>query len=393
MTDPSATYPLEGLKVLDFSRVVAGPFATRMLSDLGAEVLKVEPPEGDLTRRLGRQGEGVSGFYLQNNIGKRNICLDLKTEGARDIALKLAEKADIVVENFRPGVMERFGLGWDDLSAVNPALVMLSISGFGQQGPERGRAAYAPILHAESGQLARQAQIIGGPVGDYQLSLADTYSSLHGLVGVFAALRVAEKTGIGQQIDLAMINVIHATDDYAHWALDGIWPKPEESVVWDAPEGQKVLISSDLKWLWHLLSRDGVADPTPEGADLASKIASRRQAIADWVRGHDSFDALTAQLDALNLAWGRVRDFGEDSFSQPSAVARDVLVDVEDERGEPRRTVQSPYRFSQSPSGIDTGARPSKRGENNAEALADWLGMSEDEVSALTQAGVLQTEE
>ncbi|MGB3624490.1 MAG: CoA transferase, partial [Henriciella sp.] len=156
-------YPLEGLKVLDLSRVLAGPFATRMLSDLGADVLKIEPPEGDVTRHFGKSDNGVAGFYLQQNVGKRNICIDLKTEGARELVLDLCRKADVLVENFRPGVMKRFGLDWESIHAVNPKLVMLSISGFGQTGPESKRAAYAPVVHAETGLIARQAEMSGGP--------------------------------------------------------------------------------------------------------------------------------------------------------------------------------------------------------------------------------------
>ena len=123
-------FPLEGLKVLDLSRVLAGPFATRMLSDLGADVLKIEPPEGDVTRHFGKSDTGVAGFYLQQNIGKRNVCIDLKAEGARELVLDLCREADMLVENFRPGVMKRFGLDWESVHAVNPKLVMLSISGF-----------------------------------------------------------------------------------------------------------------------------------------------------------------------------------------------------------------------------------------------------------------------
>jgi len=167
-------YPLSGLKVLDFSRVLAGPFATRMLSDLGADVLKIEPPEGDTTRHFGLRSGEMSGYYLQQNIGKRNICLDLKADGARALVHKLVAEADVVVENFRPGIMDRFGVGWKDLSAVNPKLVMLSMSGFGQVGPERDRAAYAGVLHAETGLQARQAEIAGGHPTDIQFSLGDS---------------------------------------------------------------------------------------------------------------------------------------------------------------------------------------------------------------------------
>ena len=134
------TYPLAGVKVLDFTRVLAGPFVSRMLSDLGADVVKVEPPEGDMTRGIGRKINDLSGYFTQQNAGKRAICVDLARPGAAELMLQLAAEADIVLENFRPGIMAGFGLGWEHLSAVNPQLVMLSISGFGQTGPERDRA-------------------------------------------------------------------------------------------------------------------------------------------------------------------------------------------------------------------------------------------------------------
>src|ERR1700692_3961606 len=144
MTDADKSYPLSGLKVLDFSRVLSGPFAGRMLSDLGADVVKIEPPEGDVTRQWGRVIAGVPGYYHQQNAGKRNISIDLRAEGARELAFELVRRADVLTENYRPDVMGRLGLGYDTLSHINPRLVMLSISGFGAGGPESGRPAYAP---------------------------------------------------------------------------------------------------------------------------------------------------------------------------------------------------------------------------------------------------------
>ena len=147
--------PLAGLKVLDLSRVLAGPFAGRMLCDLGADVVKIEPPEGDITRLWGKVVGGIPGYYHQQNAGKRDICLNLQAPGARELVLELVRQADILVENFRPDVMPRLGLGYDVLKAANPRLIMLSISGFGQGGPESRRPAYAPIVHAEVGLLHR----------------------------------------------------------------------------------------------------------------------------------------------------------------------------------------------------------------------------------------------
>ena len=383
-------YPLAGLKVLDFSRVVAGPYATRMLSDLGAEVLKVEPPEGDVTRKLGKIDQGVSGYYLQLNIGKKNICVDLRAEGARDLIHKLAAQADIVVENFRPGVMDKFGIGWDDLSKVNPRLVMLSISGYGQNSAERGRAAYAPVLHAEGGIIARQAEMGGGKPTDMQFAMADSYSSLHGIVAILAALRTLDRTGEGQHIDLAMLNVLHSADDYAHFALDDIWPKAPETLVWEAPEKRQILITGDMKWLWIMFStKDGLQDPTPAGADVATKVRLRREAMEQHIVAHKSFDALTATLDRLNLAWGEVHPFGPDIYEQTSIKALGTIVDVTDDDGNARRTVQSPYRFSKSQSGIDGNSKTAKRGEHNVAALRDWLDMDESEISALTESKAL----
>ncbi|SIO22665.1 Crotonobetainyl-CoA:carnitine CoA-transferase CaiB [Parasphingorhabdus marina DSM 22363] len=386
-------FPLAGLKVLDFSRVVAGPYATRMLSDLGAEVLKVEPPEGDVTRKLAKRESGVSGNYLQLNIGKQNICIDLKAEGAKELIHGLAAKADIVVENFRPGIMDRFGIGWKDLSAVNPRLVMLSISGYGQNGPERGRAAYAPVLHAETGLIARQAEMSGGHPTDIQFAMADSYSSLHGIIAILSALRMLDQTGEGQHIDLAMLNVLHSADDYAHFALDNIWPKAPETLVWEAPEKRQILITGDMKWLWIMFStKDGLADPTPEGADIPTKVRLRREAMETHISGHASFDALTATLDRLNLAWGEVHAFGPEVYEQTSVKALGTIVDVTDDDGNARRTVQSPYRFSKSASGIDSNARTAKRGEHNVSALQNWLGMTEDEIAALAKSGALISE-
>ncbi|MGB5483919.1 CaiB/BaiF CoA transferase family protein [Parasphingorhabdus sp.] len=383
-------FPLAGLKVLDFSRVVAGPYATRMLSDLGAEVLKVEPPEGDVTRKLGKIDKGVSGYYLQLNIGKKNICVDLKAEGARDLIHKLASQADIVVENFRPGVMDKFGIGWADLSKANPRLVMLSISGYGQNSSERGRAAYAPVLHAESGIIARQAEMGGGKATDMQFAMADSYSSLHGIIAILTALRTLDQTGEGQHIDLAMINVLHSADDYAHFALDDIWPKAPETLVWEAPEGRQILITGDMKWLWIMFStKDGLPDPTPQGADIPTKVRLRMEAMEQHILSYDGFDALTVALDRLNLAWGEVFPFGPDVYEQPSVKANGIVVDVTDDEGNDRRTIQSPYRFSNMKSGINSDAKTAKRGEHNVAALRDWLDMDEKEISALAESKAL----
>jgi CoA:oxalate CoA-transferase len=382
------TYPLAGVKVLDFTRVLAGPFVSRMLSDLGADVVKVEPPEGDMTRGIGRKINDLSGYFTQQNAGKRAICVDLTRPGAADLLLQLAAKADIVLENFRPGIMAGFGLGWEQLSAVNPQLVMLSISGFGQTGPERDRASYAPIIHGETGLLARQQFVAGADAAqDFALSIADTYSGLHGLVGTMAALSYAQRTGIGQHVDLAMINAMFFTDDYAHFQLDGAKIIGGGGQVFDATGGQ-IMLAGDEKWYWRVLNtRAGVVDPTPDGADLETKIALRREAIQAFLVSFPDRASLIAKLDEVNLAWGDVLDHRDVFDRQKSVEARQILTTVADRAGGERRITNTPYKFSAAEAGV-RGPAP-YRGEHNYDAVADWLGDGSPDLDGLHDTGVL----
>jgi CoA:oxalate CoA-transferase len=378
-----AEYPLEGVRVLDLSRVVSGPFAGRMLADLGADVVKLEPPEGDLARIWGQSRHGLSGFYTQQNAGKRNVCIDLKHPEGADVARQLAAYADVVIENFRPGVMDRLGLGWGALHEINPRLVLLSISGFGQTGPAAERQAYAPVIHAEAGLIARQAAFDGDAPSDPILSIADYNGGLHGLVALLAALLLRERTGIGQHIDVSMLDAMRATDDYAHHALD------DEPVVRlggqvFATERGPILVTGEFKHVWRQLSRvHSVVDPTPPGATLDEKIANRRAAAAAWIASFAVADDLTAALEKANLAWATVRSH-DDAFL-------DARVDeVDDRGGGVRRVIASPYRFSDASSGIRRPA--SYRGEHNAEVLAEWAAMSASDVAALTNSGALASE-
>ncbi|MEL7157993.1 MAG: CaiB/BaiF CoA-transferase family protein [Actinomycetota bacterium] len=384
----SNAFPLSGVRVLDFSRVVAGPFSTRMLADLGADVVKVEPPEGDMSRMLGRNINGLSGMYTQHNVGKRSICVDLTQDGAAQLLLAMAARADVVVENFRPGIMSSMGLGWEALSAVNPQLVMLSISGFGQEGPERDRAAYAPIVHAETGLLQRQQYTDEAerPTG-IALSVADTVTGLHGTVALLAALGHAQRSGVGQHIDMAMVNAMFFTDDYASSAIDGIEPFDGAGLILDATGGP-VMLAGDEKWLWRVLNtKGGVDDPTPPDADLATKIRLRREAIETWLLSFDDRPTLIARLDELNLAWGEVHDHREVFERQGSVEARQVLTTVDDRGGGQRRVTNTPYRFSDAEAAVAGPA--AHRGEHNYDAVTDWLGDDAPDLERLHHDGIL----
>jgi crotonobetainyl-CoA:carnitine CoA-transferase CaiB-like acyl-CoA transferase len=381
--------PLDSIRVLDLSRVLAGPFAGRMLCDLGADVVKLEPPEGDVSRGWGRMRNGISGYYTQQNAGKRAICVDLEAQGSTQLVRRLSASTDILIENFRPGVMERHGIAWKDLAPGNPRLIMLSISGFGQQGPESHRPAYATVLHAESGYVARQADFDQTPASDPVLSIADMNAGLHGLVAVLSALFQRERSGGGQHLDIAMLDSMLVTDDYANFTLDEIPMIRGGGQVWDAPGGP-IIITGDFRNIWKALVRHcGVVDPTPPDARLERKIELRRQAVADWMVSFSDRAKLTAALDSVNIAWGDVRSNAQ-AFDSPTARARESVAQVDDRGGSQRPVVQSPYRFSGARSGVARG--PAYRGEHNAEVLDEWLGMTRDEISALERDGVLQAE-
>lgn len=384
------SYPLEGLKVLDFSRVLAGPFAGRMLCDLGADVVKIEPPDGDITRLWGKQIAGIPGYFHQQNVGKRNICIDLRADGARELVGELVTQADILIENYRPDVMGRLGLGYDALSLINPRLIQLSISGFGHNGPESWRPAYAPVVHAEAGLIHRAATRGETPFRDLPLSVADTNASLHGLVGLLAAVIMRERTGRGQHIDIAMIDATVTTDDQLHYEMeDSGGTGPLRNEIWQTAIGP-ILVSTDVRHLWKLLStRCGVAEPSTPDMNLAAKIAARHRAIADYFSTFENRDALTAAMNKLNLAWGDVRN-GTTIREQPTIKARGAIVDVDDRNGGTRPTAQSPYRFSAARSGVR--GVTARRGEHNSEVLAQWLQKSAAEIAALTVGGILQAE-
>ncbi len=386
MAVAGAGYPLEGLKVLDFSRVLAGPFAGRMLSDLGAEVVKVEPPEGDSSRLWGRMTAGISGYFNMVNAGKRSIAIDLRAPGAQELVLALVKQADVLVENFRPDVMARLGIGYETLAATNPELIMLSISGFGRDGPESQRPAYAPIVHAELGLIDRVGRQKGVQL-DLPLSVADTNAGLHGLVALLSAVIMRARTGLGQHIDMAMMDATLMCDDQLHFEIeDAEATRNLPPDMWETGAGP-ILVSVDFRWLWKLLTSGfGVVDPSTPEMEIETKIAARRAAVANFMGGLASWDEVEAAMAKMNLAWGRIRT-GKALRNQPTIAHRQSIVDVDDRAGGTRPIVQSPYRFSQAVSGVRGGA-PHK-GEHTDEILRGWLGLSDKEIDQLAAQGIL----
>lgn len=381
MPTDDAPWPLAGVRVLDLSRVMSGPFAGRLLSDLGADVVKLEPPSGDLLRKFGEVRHGRSGFYFQQNAGKRNVCVDLRVEGAGAVVADLAAVSDVVIENFRPGTLARYGLSYPELAERNPRLVMLSVTGFGQSGPWSDRQVYAPVIHAETGLVARQASFDGFHT-DPVISLADSVSALHGLSGILAALFLRERTGRGQHIDLSMFDAMLVTDDYNHHAADQSPINRLGGDVFVTADGP-LMVSTNPSDLWRRLGLDDGLGPE---ASRDEKIARRTDVMTAFFAGLSRADAIAA-VERAGLGWGEVRD-GVSALASDHARHHGTAAVVDDE-GQPRTVVQSAWRFSDASSGV-RGRAPGL-GEHNAEVLAEWAGYDAARIQALVDDGVLTT--
>src|SRR6201998_4297601 len=208
MQEETTALPLEGIRVLDFSIMLAGPYCARLLADVGADVIKIEPPEGDDMRLRTPLRDGNSAYFGQLNAGKRSLALDLKSAEAIKLVHRLVAETDILVENFRPGVMDRLGLGYEALRAINPRLIYCSISGYGQSGPAAERAAYAMIVHAESGFDRFLMRYAGGrerPAAG-AVFVADVLGGIFGYSAIQTALVHRARTGVGQRIDVALMD-------------------------------------------------------------------------------------------------------------------------------------------------------------------------------------------
>ena len=387
MTEKSDRYPLSDLKVLDFSRVLAGPFAGRMLSDLGADVIKIEPPEGDVTRFWGKEVANIPGYYHQQNIGKRNICLNLRKPEAVTLVKRLVETTDIVIENYRPDVMDRLELGYKALKKANPRIIMLSISGFGREGPESHKPAYAPVIHAEAGLIHRKWKRDGGSLSDLPTSLADTNAALHGLVGTLAAVHMRERTGVGQHLDIAMIDATSATDDQLQYDLeDSHRTAPLPNEVWEVGFGHAI-IATDFRLFFRLLVEHfSLKDPTQPEMELTKKVSLRREAVGSFLLAINTKKSFETMMEKINIAWGEVRDPAT-LTEQKTITHRKSIIKTDDRDGGQRPTTQSPYRFSNALSGA--GGKTSYRGEDYESILREWLSLGDSEITSLIQKEII----
>ncbi len=364
MTDPTPhtpTGPLDGILVVDLSRALAGPHATMMLGDQGARVIKVETPAGgDDTRGWGPPFVGEpeareSTYFLSANRNKESIALDLKDEGDRELLLRLVDRADVLVENFRTGVLERLGLGIASLQERNPRLVVLSITGFGHDGPEGGRAGYDQIAQGEGGLMS----LTGSGPDDPQrvgVPIADLLSGMYGAYGVLAALHEREQTGRGTVVRtslLAAIVGVHAFQG-TRWTVAGEVGRAQgnhhPSIV---PYGLfrcrdgAVQIALGSEGLWRRFCEGFGLDPETEGlARNPERVAAREQVIelvegvfADW-----DAEPLLARLDEVGVPAGKVRTLDE-VYAWDQTISQGLLVDVEHPTLGPLTLPGPPLRF------------------------------------------------
>jgi crotonobetainyl-CoA:carnitine CoA-transferase CaiB-like acyl-CoA transferase len=381
--------PLDGVRVLDLSRALSGPYAARMLADLGADVVKVEPPGGDESRRIApHHDRDMSALITFANVGKRGLCIDLRQTGAAEVVLDLAEAADVLIENFRPGVMERLGLGWEALHERNPRLVALSVNGFGSDSSAAGRRAYAPVVHGETGLVESQATAWGTEVVPFREHWGDTVASLHGALAILAALRVAEHTGQGQRVEVPMFDALLST---CSEALNLLLPEPDDRVmnpILDAGPHGKIATTGAVQHVWAAMARVSpeLSDPAPPGADRATRARTRFAALESWAAAQESREAVLARLDEAGIGAGPVLPMTE-ALTGALATERELLVLVDDRRGGTRPVVRPPARFSASRNAI---AGPAPRlGEHGRAVLSEWVGYDTSRIDSLEKGGVL----
>jgi crotonobetainyl-CoA:carnitine CoA-transferase CaiB-like acyl-CoA transferase len=398
--------------------VLAGPHCAQNLLDLGAEVIKIEPPSGDMARRAYPRCGEISGYYAQQNAGKRNISIDLNVEGAREIALRLCDEADIVVQNFRPGTLAAFGLGYDDVAARNPRVVYASISGYGQHGSWRSRAAYAPTVQAETGVTEMSNVHWGTPQDGLRsdsLSHADVYSGLHAAIAILAALNERSITGRGQYIDVAMAAVMLAINERVHVDLSNVELGDEPPILgatdcafFIGPDGKRfispVSLVSSLSFPFYLAAMrrpDLAADPrfaTP--TDRRRNLEALHEIVQSWIWTFTDMASLEAQLDEAKIPAGSLRDIAEFAATEWAAQWGATRT-VPDGAGARITVPGQPWHFTNAAKPndstdatetTDTGAepdrQPARQGEHNEEVLHE-LGYSDDEISEFTNRAVL----
>jgi len=383
--------PLQGIRVLDFTAMLAGPHCARLMADLGAEVIKIEGLEGDLIRSRPPLRDGNSTYFGALNCGKKSVAIDLKTDAAKSIIYALAKQSDVVVENFRPGVMARLGFDYATLSRHNPKLVYCSISGYGQSGPGATRAAYAPIVHAASGYDA--ANLSYQPTQDYPASTgiftADILSGAYAFGAIQAALVHRERSGQGQAIDVSlmdsMLNLMVFECQEAQFPSERRRPvyapmKPRDGHVIIAPISPK-----NFEQMAEAMQRPDLKTDVrfATGQARVENWTALMAVIEQWTEQHTGIE-IEAIMDANGVPCSRFLTVA-DALKDPQLAERGSLSRIKDGAGD-FLVPNAPFQFM-----TPTAAGPmvSGLGADSTDVLSRLLGMSGEQIDTLRRQGVL----
>lgn len=401
MTAELPTKPLDDLLVLDLTRAMAGPIIGRLLVDLGARVVKVEPPDADLTRYVIPQIDGMSAYFAQFNAGKECVSIDLRRPEGRDLLLEMVQYADVLIENYRPGVLDALGVGYDVLSELNPKLIVGSVSGWGSGNVNSGRGAYASAIHAEAGvtELVSRRRD-GEPYRNDPMSHADAYTGLHALGALLAALHMRERTGRGQAVDISMMESTLVANDQVATQLTGDDPLAgfksgqNWSAVYPLRSGIHINLTVDVVANFGfdvIVTAMGRADLTTDErfAEPDQRAAHRAELEAifgEWLFGFSTIEEVLAAIGNKRIQVGVVRTVTEVAESTWAA-ERGAFVDVDAGDGRTVRVPQTPWRFSDAEAGAVGFVR--ERGADNAAVLAELAGLAPNEIDSLTASGVI----
>jgi len=393
---------LEGIKVLDFTQYLSGPTVTRLMVEMGAEIIKVEAaPGGDPSRLLPLVVDGRSGYFVQQNRGKQSLCVDLRTPEGIAIVKALVAKVDVVVENFGPGVMEKRGLAWADLKAINPALIMASISAYGRESPLSHKTGYDWVAQAFAG-IMHMTGYADGPPMPAGLSMADVSSGVHAFSAIGYALFHRLRTGIGQWIDIAMVDSLFHMFEIpvqAHTLSKGAYvphragsshPLVAPFAVFKGPTGYLVILALQLQWrgLCEAMERLDL-EHDPRFATSNVRAANQQELtpiIEEWLTHFATTDEVLERLEQFRVPSAPVLS-PVDAIHHPYFRARGTVRDIVDPVLGQFSIPGFPLHFSAQPELPDLVAP--LLGEHNRRVLGEMLGYDDAQVAALTAKGVL----
>lgn len=392
--------PLEGIKVLELSRTLAGPFASMQLADMGAEVLKVEQPGlGDETRSyIPPELSGQSTYFMSLNKNKRAITLNLKTEEGRDIVKKLAAEADVLIENFRNGTMEKFGLGYDVLKEINPRLVYCAVSGFGRTGPMKDEPAYDLLMQGFGGLMSVTGEPGQAPV-KVGFSIIDLATGLYAALGTMLALFSREKTGKGQYVEASLLDSVVSLSNYLGQAVlatgeaPGRWGSAHPTLVpyqaFETKDGYVIIaVPNDGLWrkMCDALELTELKDH-PKYAINVNRVANREELVGiltEYTKQKETSEIIE-RLKKAGVPSGPINNIAK-LLAHPQVHARDLIQEVEHPVIGTMKMLGIPLKLSETPGSVRKA--PPLLGENTEEVLGN-LGYCKEEIAGLKNKGVI----